>query len=122
MKYSAVACATFIAAVAAQPYYKHANKHAHKQHNQVRNNVNVPRAVTVNELVTETVYVTELIDETTTVWITPSQEAKSTPTSAAAPTQPAGKFYETPSAHSAPEAPTPSPSSSSSSSSALVQL
>ncbi|KID98949.1 riboflavin aldehyde-forming enzyme, partial [Metarhizium majus ARSEF 297] len=105
MKYSAVACATLIAAVAAQPHYsgsgtsKHANKHAHNNHKHVRNNVNVPRAVvTVNEVVTETVYVTEMIDETTT-----------------AP----GNFYETPSAAAAPppppapEAPKPSPSPSS---------
>ncbi|KID87852.1 riboflavin aldehyde-forming enzyme [Metarhizium guizhouense ARSEF 977] len=125
MKYSAVACATLIAAVAAQPHYsgsgtsKRANKHAHNNHKHVRNNVNVPRAVvTVNEVVTETVYVTEMIDETTTVWITPGQEAKATPTSAAAPNKAPGNFYETPSAAAAPpppapEAPKPSPSPSS---------
>ncbi|KID76238.1 uncharacterized protein G6M90_00g076930 [Metarhizium brunneum] len=124
MKYSAVACATLIAAVAAQPHYsgpgtsKHANKHAHNNHKHARNNVNVPRAVvTVNEVVTETVYVTEMIDETTTVWITPGQEAKPTPTSAGTPNAP-GNFYETPSAAApppppAPEAPKPSPSPSS---------
>uniref|UniRef100_A0A1Y1KZ01 RlpA-like protein double-psi beta-barrel domain-containing protein n=1 Tax=Photinus pyralis TaxID=7054 RepID=A0A1Y1KZ01_PHOPY len=122
MKYSAVACAILIAAVAAQPHYSgsvRANKHGHNKHNHVRNNVNVPRAVvTVNEVVTETVYVTEMIDETTTLWITPGQEAKATPTSAAAPNKAPGNFYETPSAAPpppppAPEAPKPSPSPSS---------
>ncbi|OAQ61761.1 riboflavin aldehyde-forming enzyme [Pochonia chlamydosporia 170] len=89
MKYSTVACASFVATAAAQPH--HGN---HQHHHVLRNNVNIPRAqVTVTTWKTEIAYVTEVIDETTTVWITPGQEATPTPSSKAQ-----GNFYETPSA------------------------
>lgn len=78
MKTFTVASALLITAAAAQP---HGHQH-HHQHRHVE-----PRAVvTETKWVTEIEYVTELVDSTTTVWITPGK-----PTFTADPSQ-AGFF------------------------------
>ncbi|KND86375.1 Allergen Asp f 7 [Tolypocladium ophioglossoides CBS 100239] len=89
MKTAAIASAVFVAAAAAQPRgHGHQHKHAARA------------MVTETEWVTEVQYVTELVDATTTLWITPGQEPAPTPT----PTSTIkANFFEPPS--SAPQAP-----------------
>ncbi|KAG6041746.1 hypothetical protein E4U41_002173 [Claviceps citrina] len=110
MRYSAVASAALIAVATAQPYRgKHQRLHA------VRHVV--PRdMVTVTEWVTEIEYVTEVIDATTTYWITPDQDPAPTTLS----TKPQGNFLETdaappkPSSEAAPPPPPPAATTSAS--------
>ena len=87
MKTAAIASAVFVAAAAAKP-----RGHGHQHQHAAR------AMVTETEWVTEVQYVTELVDATTTLWITPGQE----PTPAASSTI-KGNFFEPPS--SAPQAP-----------------
>lgn len=87
MKTAAIASAVFVAAAAAKP-----RGHGHQHQHAAR------AMVTETEWVTEVQYVTELVDATTTLWITPGQE----PTPAATSTI-KGNFFEPPS--SAPQAP-----------------
>lgn len=66
MKSFTIASALFAAVAVAQPHGNH-----HRRHEQLHEK----RAlVTEVEWVTETQYVTKLIDSTTTVWVTPGQE------------------------------------------------
>lgn len=72
MKSFAIASAFFAAAAVAQPHGSH---HQHRRHHEQHEK----RAMhTEIEWVTETQYVTKLIDSTTTVWVTPGQEQTST--------------------------------------------
>ncbi|KAH6986101.1 RlpA-like double-psi beta-barrel-protein domain-containing protein-containing protein [Ilyonectria sp. MPI-CAGE-AT-0026] len=72
MKSFAIASAFFAAAAVAQPHGSH---HQHRRHHEQHEK----RAMhTEIEWVTETQYVTKLIDSTTTVWVTPGQEETST--------------------------------------------
>lgn len=93
MKYSIASAALLVATVAAQP---HGHAHLHQA-----------RDVTKTETtwVTETEYVTEIVDSTTTMWVTPGHAAATT-SSVAAPVEPskAQQFFEPPS--SVPAAPT----------------
>ncbi|PNY25413.1 hypothetical protein TCAP_04662 [Tolypocladium capitatum] len=80
MKTAAIASAVFVAAVTAQPHgHGHQHKHAARA------------IVTKTEWVTEIQYVTELVDSTTTLWITPGQAPA--PTAASIK----GNFFEPPS-------------------------
>jgi outer membrane biosynthesis protein TonB len=63
---SAVLCAVLASAAVAQPH-AHNKRHVHQKHAK-----RAPEVVT--EWVTEYAYVTEIIDATTTVWVTPSAE------------------------------------------------
>ncbi|KAH7149276.1 RlpA-like double-psi beta-barrel-protein domain-containing protein-containing protein [Dactylonectria estremocensis] len=67
MKSFAVASAFLVAAAAAQPHGNHHHRRHHEQHEK-------RELVTEVEWVTETAYVTKLVDSTTTVWVTPGQE------------------------------------------------
>lgn len=83
MKTTTLASAVFVAVAAAQP---HAHGHDHLHHNK--------RAlVTETEWVTETAYVTEMVDATTTQWITPGQESPAEPTTTSSPD---AQFFEPP--------------------------
>ncbi|POR34660.1 Allergen Asp f 7 [Tolypocladium paradoxum] len=108
MKTAAVASAVFAAAAAAQPRgHGHQHKHAARA------------MVTEIKWVTETEYVTKIVDATTTLWKTPGQEPTPTVTSAIK-----GNFFEPPSSASqappasaaAPPPPPPPPQSSTTSS------
>ncbi|GJN78320.1 hypothetical protein PLIIFM63780_001813 [Purpureocillium lilacinum] len=92
MKTAALASAVFIAAAAAQP-----RGHGHQHKHAARN------VVTQVEWVTQTEYVTEYIDATTTVVVGPGHQAEPTTTSVKP------NFFEPPSS----SAPAPGPSSSS---------
>lgn len=69
MKTSAVLCAVLASAAIAQPH-AHNKRHVHQQH--------AKRAV-VTEWVTEYAYVTEIVDSTTTVYVTPGAEPSPEP-------------------------------------------
>lgn len=96
MKTSAVVCAVLASAVLAQPH-AHKKRHAHQKH--------VKRAE-VTEWVTETAYVTEIIDSTTTVYVTPGVEPSPEPSSSTTNTQDAQFFEPEKSVAPAPEQPT----------------
>lgn len=86
MKYSIASTALLIATVAAQP---HGHAHLHQARDVTTK--------TETAWVTETEYVTEIVDATTTMWVTPGHDAATT--SVAAPVEPskAQQFFEPPS-------------------------
>ncbi|TDZ39810.1 Allergen Asp f 7-like protein [Colletotrichum spinosum] len=85
MKTSAILCAVLATAAIAQPHQHGNNKrrHVHGKHQK--------RAL-VTEWVTETAYVTEYIDATTTVWVGPEDPA--TPSAAVPTTSVPAQFFE----------------------------
>jgi hypothetical protein len=97
MKTFTVASALLLASAAAQP---HAHGHGH-------GHLHAKRIVTETEWVTEIAYVTQIVDSTTTVWVSEGEEAAAEPTTAPSD----GQFFEPP----APE-PVPEPITTSSSS------
>ncbi|KAH6891398.1 hypothetical protein B0T10DRAFT_311670 [Thelonectria olida] len=82
MKSFAVASVLLAAVAVAQPH-----GHQHRRHQQMHEKREL---VTEIEWVTETAYVTKLVDSTTTVWVSSGSEAESTSTTDQA------KFIETP--------------------------
>lgn len=71
MRYSAITSALFAAVAVAQPHgHLHHIRHHQEQHEK-------REMVTAVEWVTETQYVTKLVDSTTTVWVTPGAETTS---------------------------------------------
>jgi hypothetical protein len=95
MKTFTVASALLLASAAAQP---HAHGHGHGR-------LHAKRIVTETEWVTEIAYVTQIVDSTTTVWVSEGQEEAAEPTTAPSD----GQFFE-------PPAPAPEPVTTSSSS------
>ncbi|KAK2590629.1 hypothetical protein QQS21_011695 [Conoideocrella luteorostrata] len=115
MKYSTFASAAFVAVVAAQPHHGN-HKHLHVLRDVVPRNV-APRDIATEVVwVTETEYVTKVIDATTTLWVSSGQPAAATTSS-----KPPGNFFESPSvvvqkdtSKAAPPPPPPAPTTSSS--------
>lgn len=119
MRYSTVASAALVAVAAAQPHHgNHHRFHAARDvaPRDVARDV-APRDVVIETVwVTETDYVTEVVDATTTYWITPGQE-----TAPASTTKLQGNFFEThsqpasePSSQAAPPPPPPAPTTTTS--------
>jgi hypothetical protein len=99
MKTFTVASALLLATAAAQP---HAHGHGHGR-------LHAKRIVTETEWVTEIAYVTQIVDSTTTVWVSEGQEEVAEPTTAPAD----GQFFEPPASEPVPEPVTTSTTSSS---------
>ncbi|KAK1971728.1 hypothetical protein LY78DRAFT_651566 [Colletotrichum sublineola] len=82
MKTTAILCAILAAAATAQPH-----QHGHKRHVHVKHQ----KRALVTEWVTETAYVTQWVDSTTTVWV--NSDVSST-TSAVPTTSAPAQFFE----------------------------